>query len=240
METKMLPIVKALSIALVGLVLVCCGKGSKDGGRAYSGASNTVASEENPNTTKPSSELPKEEKKTVTVAEFEELIGGVWEEKNKCYEYAAFRGIWNIRTLEYKDKKRVTVVQSFTDSGCQQIRSTSVIEDSFALGAVAPYLNVSMGFEIDHVHLSHKTTLNTQALVDEYNAKMQYGYGDWALNVTKDITGRGGLSPAGSLYYDVMAIVDGYLTFGSYESGDGQSSVTRPKELENDYFYIKK
>ncbi|MGE0174024.1 MAG: hypothetical protein AB7T49_14600 [Oligoflexales bacterium] len=216
---------------IVPLVLSGCDKKSGDD-RGNHASSNTVAS----NGSSPPGST--EEPENITADEFNALLGGdkwatdcILQESNAAivYEY---------RTIQFKDNKAIVSFDKFYDPRCQEGIFTTIYTSSYSLGKFADYLNVPTGFEIDYVYLSAQLIQHNQAQLDSYNDLGAYGYTDWVLNEPKDITGRAfgttstdAVAAAGELDYDVIAIADGYMTIGLTESGDGKSTVTRPKEL---------
>ncbi|MGE0174022.1 MAG: hypothetical protein AB7T49_14590 [Oligoflexales bacterium] len=184
----------------------------------------------------------------ISLDEFKALIGrGTWESK-KCFLYDGEKGLYQRRIYEFKDNKKYWTGTLFSDPNCQTtIIRSHIWEETYALGRFADYLNVPKAFEIDTVLISIKMVLHTQEQVDEFNAQSSFGYSDWVLGQPKDISGRkmlpstpAGVSAAGTIGFDVIAIVDGYMTFGNWKSGDGSSAVTRPKELLTDVVYTEK
>ncbi|MGE0174018.1 MAG: hypothetical protein AB7T49_14570 [Oligoflexales bacterium] len=246
MKIKILSIIKPLLVVLVGLVLVSCSKESKGEDRRYSRGSATVAANQTPTVEEQPNEQPRVDQDKISLEEFNLLIGnGIWE-MTLCPPLAEGGSIF--LTNEFKDNKHYFSSFDYSDDNCQQKTESNIWEYTYSLGKFADYLNVPKAFEIDFVLLSAKRILHTQELVDEYNAQSMYGYTDWAINQPKDVTGRKSLptstssvEAAGTLSFDVIAIVDGYLTTGNTDtSGVGTSPVNRPKSLFNALVYTKK
>ncbi|MGE0174023.1 MAG: hypothetical protein AB7T49_14595 [Oligoflexales bacterium] len=245
MKTKILPLVKALSVVLAFLPFAC-GKGPND--RAKSGTQKASSgSSKSTSENASSSPATSTDEDKISLDEFNALIsGGVWETTN-CLVKNAAESIWQIRTYEFKDNKKYWGSYRYSDANCRTKVSTTIWEESYSLGKFAEYLNVPKAFEIDTVLISVKEIIHDQALLDTYNTQSLYGYSDWTLEQPKDVTGSRYLPTsteafpaAGVLKYQIMAIVDGYLTNGATESGDATSPVTRPKALLTNVVYRKK
>lgn len=173
-----------------------------------------------------------------------DLEGGNW------YADCEYDGTsYQTRTTSFVAGSYTHVTTHYSDSSCLQKALDLGETGTYTIGGQVP--NASR-YELDRTLTSLTITPQNSTAVTNYNTSSLCGFSDWAIGVTKNVTGLncGGdyLPAAGLKYYDVFiiwpysvpatpgypgtGITAGTLNFGYTDStNDGSTPAKRPTSL---------
>lgn len=110
------------------------------------------------------------------------------------------------------------------------------------------------GSNLDKTLSQLTITLQSASAVTDYNTASMCGFNDWAIGVTKDVTGLScageAIPSAGQVYYDLYDIENmdipelgtqiGDLKFGYFDAAhDGTTPEKRPTSMDGNYVFRK-
>lgn len=116
------------------------------------------------------------------------------------------------------------------DKSCAIHLLSKTTTRTFTIGGAVAGLTSS--YEIDYTIQKIEMSPKTQAVADAMNAESLYGFTDWALNSSKDITGKGSFKKKSDVIYAIFKL-DGSDWYGADASKDGSSKENRPSGLSN-------
>jgi len=176
-----------------------------------------------------------------------DIEGGTW--LSGCGYSGSY---YEIRSSGLSGGQFTQSATAFGASGCASPIIKMDITGTYVLGGRLS--ETSGSFKIDYTLATFSLTPMDATVVTSYNTGSFCGFNDWALGVSKDVTGltcnSSSIPSAGDMSYDIFqiyttsipsaGIVEGELNFGYYDaSHDGTSDAQRPTSLDGTFNYSR-
>ncbi|MGE0173584.1 MAG: hypothetical protein AB7T49_12375 [Oligoflexales bacterium] len=172
---------------------------------------------------------------------FEEGLVGIW--ATKCSPIPNSKGFVRYE-YRFGQAQLFNRILTYQTQECKEIYRDQIDVYSYVVGDAIESADIEGTRELDIVYLKTSLTIYNPNLINTYNTNNGYGYSDWQAGVAKDIGGRS-YKPTDVVYYEpgkvkytLVAYDAQYLVDGDFETGDGESQLTRPRSVRTKYpFY---
>lgn len=160
------------------------------------------------------------------------LISGTW--SSECASDNSGHSM--TETFYFSGSTATYSIKTYSDMECSAPLSTLTTYRKYKLGNAVP--GMANTRKLDYVFNSVTMTYHSQEAVAAANkAPGYYGYTNWKLDQSKDVTGLKKMSGSssehakGEQFYTIVRIDNNKLYMGDYDSGAGTSDKTRLKAI---------
>jgi hypothetical protein len=177
------------------------------------------------------------------IGAFNNGLVGIW--ATDCYPIPNNDSAWVRYEYRFAESQFINRVLTYREKECVSIYRDTVVTHTYTLKNPVDYTDIPNTFEMNFIFVKTLLAIYQPDLIVTYNQANGYGYSDWAAGEYKEIGGRAYTPDAETVYhepgkiqYTIVAYDEAYLVDGDYETGDGQSELTRPHGLrkKNPFF----
>ncbi|MGE0174694.1 MAG: hypothetical protein AB7T49_18020 [Oligoflexales bacterium] len=170
---------------------------------------------------------------------------GIW--ATACQPIPNNDTAWVRYEFRYNEKQFINRTLTYKEKECTSIYRDVIVHHTYVVGDSVDHSPVPNTHEINWVFLKTELAIYQDALIATYNQNNGYGYSDWQPGIYKEVGGRAYTPDTaviphepGKVVYSIIAYDEQFLVDGDFTTGDGDSPLTRPRDVRTKFPFFRK